>query len=123
MENNFNTAQTFECPGFVTIGDQVLDAGFLMRKPRNNGFKERVCPIMQQLFIHLGIHLGSEKMIETAKEFGLGSVTGINSREYRNTRTASKATERMTEVLQTLQLDRENIDYSSAGRKHCRDDS
>ena len=30
-------------------------------------------------FIRLGIHLGSEKMIETAKEFGLGSVTGINS--------------------------------------------
>ncbi len=80
LENNFNTAQTFECPGFVTIGDQVFrcwifNEGSHGTMDLKNGFAQSC----NSFFIHLGIHLGSEKMIETAKEFGLGSVTGINS--------------------------------------------
>lgn len=80
LENNFNTAQTFECPGFVTIGDQVFrcwifNEGSHGTMDLKNGFAQSC----NSFFIHLGIYLGSEKMIETAKEFGLGSVTGINS--------------------------------------------
>jgi len=82
LENNFNTSRTFECPGFVTIGNQIFkcwsyDDGGHGTLDLKNGFAQSC----NSYFINLGIFLGAEKMIETAKEFGLGSVTGINSQK------------------------------------------
>ena len=79
LESGFNPEVTYECPGYVMLGDQVFkcwnyDEG-------GHGVLNLIDSFAQSCnsyFIHLGIHIGSKKMLETAREFGLGSITGIS---------------------------------------------
>lgn len=79
LESGFNSEVTYECPGYVMLGDQVFkcwnyDEG-------GHGVLNLIDSFAQSCnsyFIHLGIHIGSKKMLETAREFGLGSITGIS---------------------------------------------
>jgi len=79
LESNFDPEVTFECPGYTTVGEHVFkcwnyDAG-------GHGVLNLVSSFAQSCnsyFIHLGIHLGAEKMLDMARDFGLGSITGIS---------------------------------------------
>ena len=79
LESNFDPEVTFDCPGYAMVGEHVFkcwnyDAG-------GHGVMNLISSFAQSCnsyFIHLGIHLGAEKMLETARDFGLGSITGIS---------------------------------------------
>jgi len=79
LESNFDPNDTFDCPGYTIVGDRVFkcwnyDTG-------GHGTLDLVSSFAQSCnsyFIHLGIRLGAEKMLEMAREFGLGSITGIS---------------------------------------------
>lgn len=79
LESNFNPEVTFDCPGYTMVGDRIFkcwnyEAG-------GHGILDLTKSFAQSCnsyFIQLGIHLGAEKMLQTAKDFGLGSITGIS---------------------------------------------
>ncbi len=79
LENNFDTRTTFECPGYVAVGGQIFrcwiyESGGHGTMDLKNGFAQSC----NSFFIQLGIQLGGEKMLKTARDFGLGSATGIS---------------------------------------------
>ncbi|WP_065821182.1 peptidoglycan D,D-transpeptidase FtsI family protein [Thermoclostridium stercorarium] len=79
LEENFDPEVTFDCPGFIQVGEQVFkcwnyeDGGHGILN-----LTESFAQSCNSYFIHLGIQLGAEKMLDMAKKFGLGSTTGIS---------------------------------------------
>jgi len=82
LEEHYNPETTYDCPGFYTVGEQVFkcwtyDAGGHGLMDFKNAFAQSC----NGYFIRLGIGLGAEKMLETAREFGLGGATGLDSQK------------------------------------------
>jgi penicillin-binding protein 2 len=82
LEEKYNPYITFDCPGFYTLAGQMFkcwsyDTGGHGTMDLKDGFAQSC----NSYFIQLGINLGAEKMLKTAKDFGLGSVTGISAQQ------------------------------------------
>lgn len=82
LEEDYNPDITYDCPGFCTVGEQVFkcwtfDTGGHGIMDLKNGFAQSC----NGYFIQLGIHLGAEKMLKTARDFGLGAVTGLSAQQ------------------------------------------
>ena len=80
LEQGYDPSKTFDCPGFVTIGEQTFkcwsyNSGGHGTVDLKNGFAQSC----NSYFIQMGIQLGGKKMTDTAREFGLGSVTGLSA--------------------------------------------
>ena len=80
LEENTNIDMLFDCPGFYMLGDQMFkcwnyESGGHGTINLVNGFAQSC----NSYFIQLGISMGSERMLNMAKEFGLGSVTGLTA--------------------------------------------
>lgn len=80
LEDGYNPNDTYECPGYYRVGEQVFKCWNY-----NDGghgvvdMKDAFAQSCNGYFIQLGIRLGAVKMLETARSFGLGSVTGLNA--------------------------------------------
>lgn len=79
LESKFNPEITYDCPGYTMVGEHIFkcwnyDTGGHGIMDLTNSFAQSC----NSYFIQLGIHLGAEKMLETARAFGLGGVTGIS---------------------------------------------
>lgn len=78
LEEKIDAETTFNCPGFCMIGNQMFkcwnyDIGGHGELDLINGFAQSC----NSYFIRLGLKIGAEKMLDTAKRFGLGTVTGL----------------------------------------------
>lgn len=78
LEENLSADTTFNCPGFHMIGDQMFkcwnyDSGGHGALNLKNGFAQSC----NSYFIQLGLGIGAGRMLNTAKKFGLGTVTGL----------------------------------------------
>lgn len=79
LEAGFDPETVFDCPGYTMVGEHVFkcwnyEDGGHGQLDLTGSFAQSC----NSYFIHLGIQLGAEKMLEMAKNFGLGSTTGIN---------------------------------------------
>lgn len=82
LEGHYNPEITYECPGFYTVGEQIFkcwiyDQGGHGLMDLKNGFAQSC----NGYFIQMGIGLGAERMLKTAKDFGIGSVTGLSTQK------------------------------------------
>lgn len=80
LEKKFDPLVTFNCPGFINLGNHMFkcwsyEAGGHGVLDMKEGFAQSC----NSYFIELGIRVGISDMIETARKFGLGSVTGLNN--------------------------------------------
>ncbi len=80
LEDHYDTEIIYDCPGYYPVGDQIFkcwsyDIGGHGMMDLKNGFAQSC----NGYFIQMGIQLGARKMLDTAKEFGLGSVTGLDA--------------------------------------------
>lgn len=79
LESGFDPETVYDCPGYTLVGDRIFkcwnyDSG-------GHGFLNMVNSFAESCnsyFIHVGTHIGVEKMLEMARSFGLGSGTGIS---------------------------------------------
>ncbi|NLK68989.1 MAG: penicillin-binding protein 2 [Clostridiaceae bacterium] len=79
LESDFDSEITFDCPGYTMVGDQLFKCWNYGTD--GHGVVDLITGFAQSCnsyFIQLGIHLGDEKMLATAENFGLGSITGIS---------------------------------------------
>jgi cell division protein FtsI/penicillin-binding protein 2 len=82
LEEHYDPEITYDCPGFYTVGEQIFkcwsfDEGGHGMMDLKNGFAQSC----NGYFIQMGIGLGPEKMLKTARDFGLGAVTGLNAQK------------------------------------------
>ncbi len=80
LEENYDRDITYECHGFYPVGEQGFkcwnyDDGGHGIVDLKNGFAQSC----NGYFIQMGIGLGAQKMLDTARNFGLSSVTGLNA--------------------------------------------
>ena len=68
------------CPGYVTLGDKEFRCSAYARGGHGLiDLHEAFASSCNPYFIELGIRIGPDTIIDTAKKFGLGSVTGIDA--------------------------------------------
>ncbi len=80
LESDYDKNLTFECTGYVKVGEQIFKCWIFEQGSHGimdlkNGFAQSC----NSFFIQMGLHLGCEKMLITANDFGLGKVTGLNA--------------------------------------------
>jgi len=79
LESGFDPETVFDCPGFTLVGDQVFKCwNFESGGHGNLDLVSSFAQSCNSYFIQLGIMLGAEKMLKMARDFGLGSTTGIS---------------------------------------------
>ncbi|MBP7176535.1 MAG: stage V sporulation protein D [Thermoclostridium sp.] len=78
LEEHYNPEITYECTGFFTVGEQAFKCWTFDTGGHGTvDLKDSFAQSCNGYFIQLGIELGPEKMLQTAKSFGLGAVTGL----------------------------------------------
>ncbi len=79
LEQHYNPDITYDCPGFSTVGEQVFQCwSFETGGHGLVDLKDGFAQSCNGYFIQMGIGLGAETMLQTARDFGLGAVTGLN---------------------------------------------
>jgi peptidoglycan glycosyltransferase/penicillin-binding protein 2 len=77
---NLNPSMHYFCPGYVTLGDKEFRCSAYARGGHGLiDLHEAFASSCNPYFIELGIRIGPDTIINTAKKFGLGSVTGIDA--------------------------------------------
>lgn len=79
LEEDYDPEITWNCPGYTQVGEQIFkcwsyDIGGHGTVNLKNGFAQSC----NSYYINLGIELGAEKMLKTARDFGLGRVSGLS---------------------------------------------
>jgi len=78
-ENGINPNMNYFCPGYITLGDKEFKCSSYAKGGHGLiGLEDAFASSCNPYFIELGIKTGPNSIVNTAKKFGLGSVTGIN---------------------------------------------
>ncbi|HOQ36467.1 MAG TPA: penicillin-binding transpeptidase domain-containing protein [Acetivibrio sp.] len=77
---NMDPSMYYYCPGYVTLGDKEFRCSAYARGGHGLiNLHEAFASSCNPYFIELGIRVGPNAIIDTAKNFGLGNVTGIDA--------------------------------------------
>ena len=78
--NNINPQMYYFCPGYIQLGDKDFRCSSYYRGGHGLvSLQEAFASSCNPYFIELGLKVGHKNILETAKMFGLGEVTGINA--------------------------------------------
>lgn len=78
-ENGINPNMNYFCPGYVSLGDKIFKCSSFEKGGHGLiGLEDAFASSCNAYFIELGIKIGHTNIINTAKNFGFGSFTGIN---------------------------------------------
>lgn len=89
----FKTSMTFVCPGYLHVGNRPFKC-WAEHGPQD--FFQAMGHSCDVYFYHLGFWAGSDQMTAMAKEFGLGSLTGIDQPQERAGFIPSRLWKRLT---------------------------
>lgn len=80
LEAGQSVSHYYNCPGYIQIGDKEYKCSSYSRGGHGEvGISEAFAASCNPYFIDMGINTGHKKLIEMAKNFGLGDISGIKS--------------------------------------------